>query len=245
MMEETSIHDAISQGLEANKGNFGIASPTTGKGMGAPSFREMLSKQFSWLSCPSDGSAQPSNKQYVEPVSPAILERFYFGTTCYKGVIGDSVINSMGVHTSSPPGDTPFPDSGSHRDCHNTADCNGLLWRATYLRPITFAKIEDGTSKTLMVGESVVEQSYHSAALFADGDWATCGIPLNYFILPADETSVKIDNWQAARGFKSVHPGGAQFVMADGSVQFLNDSIDHMLYRGLSTRNGGETVGLQ
>jgi prepilin-type processing-associated H-X9-DG protein len=56
---------------------------------------------------------------------------------------------------------------------------------------------------------------------------------------------VKEDNWQAARGFKSLHPGGAQFVMADGSVQFVNESINHDVYRGLSTRNGGESVTLQ
>ena len=54
-----------------------------------------------------------------------------------------------------------------------------------------FRKVDDGTSKTFMVGECVVEQDYHSAAFFADGDWATCGNPLNYFIIPADETTIK------------------------------------------------------
>jgi len=33
--------------------------------------------------------------------------------------------------------------------------------------------------------------------------------------------------------------------MADGSVQFISESIDHKTYRGLSTRAGGETVTLQ
>jgi prepilin-type processing-associated H-X9-DG protein len=97
-----------------------------------------------------------------------------------------------------------------------------------------------------MVGESVVEQDYHSAAFFADGDWASCGNPINYFIQPATETTIKAaPNWQAARGFKSLHPGGAQFVMADGSVHFVNESIDHNIYRGLSTRNGGETASIE
>jgi prepilin-type N-terminal cleavage/methylation domain-containing protein/prepilin-type processing-associated H-X9-DG protein len=244
-VEENALHDAIKQGLEANKGDFNITGPTAGKGMGAPNFRDMLAKQFPWLTCPSDGSAQISNKQYLEPLTPSISERYYVGTTNYKGVIGDSVINSSGVHQASPPGDTPFPNFGSHRDCHNTVSCNGLLWRGSYFNPVSFRKIEDGTSKTFMVGESVVEQSYHSAALFADGDWATCGNPLNYFILPVDEVTIKQDNWQAARGFKSLHPGGAQFVMADGSVQFVNESIDQLIYRGLATRNGGETASLQ
>jgi prepilin-type processing-associated H-X9-DG protein len=155
-------------------------------------------------------------------------------------------MNSKGVETASPPGDGPFSDFGSHRDCHNTVDCNGLLWRGTYFNPIPMRKIPDGTSKTFMVGENVVSQSYHSAALFSDGDWATCGNPLNYFIIPEDESLIKPPPyWQAARGFKSLHPGGAHFVMADGSVHFVTESVDHSIYRGLSTRNGSETVSVQ
>ena len=145
---------------------------------------------------------------------------------------------------ASPPGDSPFPNHGSHRDCHNTADCPGLLWRGTYLNPVQFRKITDGTSHTFMIGESVVEQDFHSAALFADGDWASCGIPLNWFV-PNATYETKHLWWQAARGFKSMHPGGAHFVMADGSVHFVQEGVDHDIYRGLSTKAGGESVSVE
>jgi len=237
-MEETALADAIAQGLKDYPGDFLITGPAAGKGMGAPSFRSMLERQLPWLSCPSDPSAKPSTEQWYWSIAGRVIT----ATTCYKGVLGDSVITSQGNGGSM---DTPFPNLGSIPDCHNTADCNGLLWRATYLNPISFRKVSDGTSKTFMVGESVVSQDYHSAALFADGDWATCGNPLNYFIFPEEETTIKNDQWQAARGFKSLHPGGAHFVMADGSVHFVNESIDSTIYRGLSTRNGGETVGVE
>lgn len=237
-MEETTLNDAIVQGLKASAGNFVISSPTAGKGMGAPSFRKLLERQISWLSCPSDTSAVPSASQWYWTKGGQVIT----ATTCYKGVIGDSVVTSSG---NGGPMDTPFPNLGSTPDCHNTADCNGLIWRANYLNPVQLRKISDGTSKTFMVGESVVAQDYHSAAFFADGSWATCGNPLNYFILPEEERNVKNDNWQAARGFKSLHPGGAHFVMADGSVQFVSESIDHSVYRGLSTRAGSETVTMQ
>jgi prepilin-type N-terminal cleavage/methylation domain-containing protein/prepilin-type processing-associated H-X9-DG protein len=235
-MEEQASYDAIMAALKNSTGakNFLLTGPAAGSGMGHPSIRNVVSQQLPWLSCPSDPSAQPSDRQWYW--------RVFTATTSYKGVLGDSVINSQG---SGGPMDTPFPDLGSTPDCHNTADCNGLLWRANYFNPISFSKIEDGTSKTFMVGECVVEQDYHSAAFFADGDWATCGNPLNYFIIPAEETAIKNVNWQVARGFKSLHPGGAQFVMADGSVHFVNESIDHNVYRGLSTRAGGETANLQ
>ncbi len=45
-------------------------------------------------------------------------------------------------------------------------------------------------------------------------------------------------------GFHSAHPGGANFLMADGSVNFLSESVDISVLRGLSTIAGGETVAL-
>ena len=237
-MEEGALADAIAQGLKTSAGDFVISGPAVGKGMGAPSFRSMLEQQISWLSCPSDPSARPSTEQWYWTFSGKVIT----ATTCYKGVIGDSVVTSKG---NGGPVDTPFPNLGSTPDCHNTADCNGLIWRGTYLNPVQLRKITDGASNTFMVGESVVSQDYHSAAFFADGDWATCGNPLNYFIVPEDETTIKNDQWQAARGFKSLHPGGAHFVMADGSVHFVSESIDTAVYRGLSTRNGGESVNVE
>jgi prepilin-type processing-associated H-X9-DG protein len=40
----------------------------------------------------------------------------------------------------------------------------------------------------------------------------------------------------------SHHPGGAQFVMGDGSVHFLRDNMRFALFRGLSTVAGGEST---
>jgi prepilin-type processing-associated H-X9-DG protein len=134
------------------------------------------------------------------------------------------------------PGTSVIADYGSMPDCHNSAECNGILWRVNYVYPVKIRSVSDGTSKTTLVGESVVEDDYHSAALFSDGDWSTCGNPINFFVGPAEETIIKVQKWQEARGFKSKHPGGAQFVMADGSVQFITETVDHNEFRAMCTR---------
>jgi prepilin-type N-terminal cleavage/methylation domain-containing protein len=43
----------------------------------------------------------------------------------------------------------------------------------------------------------------------------------------------------------SYHSGGASFVMGDGSVHFINNQIDFLLYRSLATCKGKETASLQ
>jgi prepilin-type processing-associated H-X9-DG protein len=41
---------------------------------------------------------------------------------------------------------------------------------------------------------------------------------------------------------RSRHPGGVNALMGDGSCRFVLDTIDQQVWRGLSTRNGGELV---
>jgi len=43
-------------------------------------------------------------------------------------------------------------------------------------------------------------------------------------------------------GFRSLHPGGANFAMSDGSVKFIKNSINVKTYRGLGTRAMGEVL---
>ncbi|MFO1062922.1 MAG: DUF1559 domain-containing protein [Pirellulales bacterium] len=47
------------------------------------------------------------------------------------------------------------------------------------------------------------------------------------------------------RDVSAPHVGYANFLMGDGSVRLIIESIDFQLYQGLSTRAGAETSGLE
>jgi len=45
-------------------------------------------------------------------------------------------------------------------------------------------------------------------------------------------------------GFRSLHPGGANFCFADGSVHFINNTVSQLVYEQLSTYQAGEIVAV-
>ena len=44
-------------------------------------------------------------------------------------------------------------------------------------------------------------------------------------------------------GAKSLHPGGAHFLLCDGSARFINETIDHATYQALGDRRDGVPIG--
>ena len=66
--------------------------------------------------------------------------------------------------------------------------------------------------------------------------FSTVTIPLNTMVEDhGDETK-----FNQACGFKSLHPGGANAMMGDGSAHFLSETIDYRLWCGLGTIAGNE-----
>jgi len=120
------------------------------------------------------------------------------------------------------------------------APCGRPIGRAIHwFSPLSPANVRDGLSNTFAVGEDVVVANHHSVAYYSNGDYASCHAPLNYFPQPPTP-----DHWPSVMSFRSLHPGGAHFCLADGSIHFVGETIDLTVYQALSTRAGRETVTL-
>jgi prepilin-type processing-associated H-X9-DG protein len=134
---------------------------------------------------------------------------------------------------------------------------------------INFRDITDGTSNTLMVGErawkygqvmggAATALGFSASVNFQDNVAAVKGGMLGVIGIGYDGI-----NWSATnadhqpRGFSSVHVGGAQFVMCDGSVRFISENIDYRstspnvdpalwattTFARLLCRNDGQVIG--
>jgi prepilin-type processing-associated H-X9-DG protein len=66
------------------------------------------------------------------------------------------------------------------------------------------------------------------------------GVQVSEQFVPGNECDNTDDR---IREFASLHPGGANFLMTDGAVRFVSQTIDFRVYQALSTIQGGEVVG--
>ncbi|NQT36154.1 MAG: DUF1559 domain-containing protein [Planctomycetes bacterium] len=211
-VEQQALFDQFKPGMN---GSYGA-----GQGLFRAECRNAMKTLVPIVQCPSDPTVKTTSTEQWQWVGIEVA------LTSYKGVMGD---NRMGGSYSVHPGSEP--------DCHLGPNCSGLFWRYSYQRPIRIEDIKDGTTNTFMIGHSRPRYFPCSAAFFSNGDYASTYAPINYVPEPFSR-----NEWWNWWGFSSDHPGGAPFCMGDGSVRFVSESIDYTVYRGMSTRAGGETV---
>jgi len=129
---------------------------------------------------------------------------------------------------------------------------------------LRIADVTDGTSNTLLAGEVLpgCQVNYQGdpqagtwinswGNLYSIGGGVSTITPINEMTTCLQSNKVSdpncnpasLDTMQYSYGFKSRHPGGAQFTMADGSVRFITQNINHSLFQYLGSREGGETLG--
>lgn len=173
------------------------------------------------LGCPSD------------PLQHKVNTRGYHG-------------NYMAVHGS------PSLQNGT-----NDRSAPGIFYVESKTR---MASIIDGTSNVAMLGEIILVEgatdrrgayymtSFNTANVtIALRDAPNTSVPdrgnlaimVDYIpFAPAEESTTTVH--QNARSF---HSGGAQFVLADGSVRFISENVDKTTYNRLGDRADGQPLG--
>jgi prepilin-type N-terminal cleavage/methylation domain-containing protein/prepilin-type processing-associated H-X9-DG protein len=123
--------------------------------------------------------------------------------------------------------------------------------------------ISDGTSKTMMVGEqsgycydyatgskldctSDCDHGFTMGAATSDGTYrafnTTC---VRYPINERNYNAAGVEgNCGPNRPIQSVHPGGAQVLLADGSVRWLEEDLDINVLYNLADKDDGNTLQL-
>ena len=103
-------------------------------------------------------------------------------------------------------------------------------------------------SKTIFFGEVRPQCSQHVRGGWVASNngngYCTTLIPINFDTCNdrAPDPCHRSCNSNTEVGFKSNHPGGANFLIGDGSVQFLEEAIDHQMYQYLGAMNDGYVV---
>ena len=196
--------------------------------------------------CPSDPqSNEPilpfrGDSPQTNPVASAMLS--------YPGSLGPTQPNGCPMC----PDNRPSPDNWCCQGCNfgsSGAPCNvkdgsftGMFGRFT--KAISFKRVTDGLSNTVMCGETLPAHFVWNGAFNPNFPLAYMTVPIN--IMESDNGihgGHVLQLWAISAGFKSLHPGGAQFCMGDGSVTLLTEDTDHYIYAALGTRAGEESGG--
>jgi len=187
--------------------------------------------------CPSDdayaNSPSPNTANNTTTSAPVAL-------TNYKGVSGSNFCWGA------------YPNVGTNGSCdcfyqNGTGKGDGMFFRTDIIFKRTLAHITDGTSNTFMIGEDIPLLDCWCAWPYANTAVGTCNFPPNLNLDKADgicdaDAVAANSTWTKTFGFRSRHPGGLQFAYADGTVHFIQQSIDLPTYRAMSTIAGAETL---
>ena len=178
----------------------------------------------------------------------------------YGVSIGAQAMPSNGGSCNLYPGNIFGTGGAGHANSVSGVNVSGTFGRGEW--GPRFADIEDGLSNVIAMGEILPHKSDHhwNGWMHFNALWTATTAPINFPIVGIGEPGWDqasnpqgLDNnnglgcngwrnWQTSQGFKSEHSGGAQFVFDDGSVHFMADTVDYVVYNALGCRKDGTPV---
>jgi prepilin-type N-terminal cleavage/methylation domain-containing protein/prepilin-type processing-associated H-X9-DG protein len=204
------------------------------------------------LVCPGDALPTPSIAQINAPGTlPAYPDGIYGALTSYGP--------NTGTRGWASCFDPPNIDDGVFLVLNHTLT-------------VRIGDITDGTSSTILFGEAYhrdgLWKTFSDQCMYTAspnlGDMSTtatwywvdyvarnAAAPINWQLMPSDVAGpfpgpltppCRDVQYKRLGAYGSGHGGGANVVMADGSVRFLSDSLSLATLQALSTRAGGEVI---
>jgi prepilin-type processing-associated H-X9-DG protein len=180
--------------------------------------------------------------------------------TCPSSAQGDRAVDAVsypfqraqgGLHYRGCSGrveDVTFPAEGAAYQWANS----GIFFKQ---HRTNIGHVTDGTSNTILLGETSSSEGWpNKSGWMGLHSWVwgeyTYWLPttINRY-LSMDHKHVKFPiNYKGVfqtseTPYTSHHTGGAQFLLADGSVRFLSQNMDLTTLKSLATRATGEVVG--
>ena len=155
--------------------------------------------------------------------------------------------------------DCPYGTMSPNINCIDTSapPCSGGAGRANQGSPGMFAggyrayridDCRDGTTNTLLLGEQLPVYGVHMMYFHSHLNTGTTHLPPNYWKInprncpPAPTGEVVSRCFADMSGFNSMHGGGVNMALVDGSVRFISDTIDYTVWQYLGMRHSGQPI---
>jgi prepilin-type N-terminal cleavage/methylation domain-containing protein/prepilin-type processing-associated H-X9-DG protein len=240
-MEQTATYNAIN--FLSRSGYNSVLNVTAYRG------------KIATFICPSDQPNNPLNPDAGQFPTPQLSYAFNTG-------VGDCMnftLNSPTMCGSVAP-DGPFGKNWDYGLSEVTDGLSNTIFAGESSRFIGEPQAAGTTPNYIPFynGAGIIFQPGFMNDTIPNG-WATCATKINaqaqtYPLLRSQfynpQTSTDLQNWwqipqvqnYGQLGFHSLHPGGANALMGDGSVRFLKSTTNLATLRALGTRAMGEVV---
>ncbi|MFM7096120.1 MAG: DUF1559 domain-containing protein [Gemmataceae bacterium] len=206
--------------------NFETSNRTNGWALLATNKTKVLSS----VMCPSDPSSPKTDTRDGNTTTAGIVEK-------------------QGMHTN-------YVACSGSTAYGNGKNLNGIFFVKSKTR---ITDVKDGTSNTLFLGEILVVPDTNVNDLrgrysnsWEGNNWFSTLNPPNSTVsdrqnyqgisIPKAPMTNVANNGTQNLSARSTHTGGANFALADGSVRFIQNSIDPVVYAQLGTREGNEAA---
>ena len=171
--------------------------------------------------CPSDKSPGINNRNPLRNSNNAWQWQHYSATSNY---IGNNTARRW--HTGGRLCGTDVGVLGQWTVTPFSGAPTGMFWRDSAVK---FRDVMDGTSNTICISERVwrLAGGYCNAGnVFGTGNWNE-QLTIRFNLGSGD---VPINGADCIYGYSSLHPGGINTLLCDGSVHFISETIEHTEY---------------